>query len=122
MKVVASTVAPLPETIIKMEDRKRPAGQSVDDLAPPTKRQAVNGGSKVSVDADMPWKEDLEVSLIRSIILCLPCFSSPQCFVYVVSTHFDLLPGLWRAMSRHSGLVGEEQRRGIPDCTAYQIG
>ncbi|KFX98619.1 hypothetical protein O988_04272 [Pseudogymnoascus sp. VKM F-3808] len=43
-----------------MEDRKRAAGQSVDDLAPPTKRQAMNGGSKVSVDADMPWKDDLE--------------------------------------------------------------
>jgi E3 ubiquitin-protein ligase BRE1 len=62
MKVVAATVGPLPATIIKMEDRKRAAGQSVDDLAPPTKRQAMNGGSKVSVDADMPWKDDLEVS------------------------------------------------------------
>jgi len=39
-----------------MEDRKRSAG---DDLAPPTKRQAVNG--KASADSDMPWKDDLEV-------------------------------------------------------------
>ncbi|PMD36953.1 BRE1-domain-containing protein [Hyaloscypha variabilis F] len=38
-----------------MEDRKRSAG---DDLAPPTKRQAVNG--KASADADMPWASDLE--------------------------------------------------------------
>ncbi|EKD20503.1 uncharacterized protein L3040_004209 [Drepanopeziza brunnea f. sp. 'multigermtubi'] len=38
-----------------MEDRKRSAG---DDLAPPTKRQAVNG--KASADADMPWAGDLE--------------------------------------------------------------
>jgi len=45
-----------------MEDRKRPAGSSVDDLAPPTKRQAVNGSTKASADADMPWREDLEVS------------------------------------------------------------
>ncbi|ELR03455.1 E3 ubiquitin-protein ligase bre1 [Pseudogymnoascus destructans] len=60
MKVAAPTIGPLPATIIKMEDRKRAAGQSVDDLAPPTKRQAMNGGSKVSVDADMPWKDDLE--------------------------------------------------------------
>lgn len=60
MKAVSSTAAPLPPAIIKMEDRKRPAGQSVDELAPPTKRQAVNGGSKVSVDADMPWKDELE--------------------------------------------------------------
>ncbi|KAI9746325.1 MAG: E3 ubiquitin-protein ligase bre1 [Claussenomyces sp. TS43310] len=43
-----------------MEDRKRPAGQNVDELAPPTKRQAVNGSGKASADADMPWKEDLE--------------------------------------------------------------
>ncbi|KAH8794180.1 BRE1 E3 ubiquitin ligase-domain-containing protein [Hyaloscypha finlandica] len=38
-----------------MEDRKRSAG---DDLAPPTKRQAVNG--KASADADLPWASDLE--------------------------------------------------------------
>ncbi len=43
-------------SFIKMEDRKRSAG---DDLAPPTKRQAVNG--KASADADMPWAADLEV-------------------------------------------------------------
>lgn len=67
MKTIASTVAPLPSTIIKMEDRKRAAGQSVDDLAPPTKRQAVNGTSKVSADADMPWKDDLEVSVTRPL-------------------------------------------------------
>jgi hypothetical protein len=65
MKVVAAPVGPLPATIIKMEDRKRAAGQSVDELAPPTKRQAMNGGSKVSVDADMPWKDDLEVSSVN---------------------------------------------------------
>lgn len=43
-----------------MEDRKRAAG---DDLAPPTKRQAVNG--KASADADMPWAGDLEVCSYR---------------------------------------------------------
>jgi hypothetical protein len=42
-----------------MEDRKRSAAQ--DDLAPPTKRQAVNGG-KNSADSDLPWAKDLEVS------------------------------------------------------------
>ncbi|RFU26431.1 hypothetical protein B7463_g9914, partial [Scytalidium lignicola] len=43
-----------------MEDRKRSAGHGADDLAPPTKRQAVNGSSKSSADNDMPWKDDLE--------------------------------------------------------------
>lgn len=43
-----------------MEDRKRPAAQSSDDLGPPTKRQAVNGTGKSQMDADMPWKDDLE--------------------------------------------------------------
>ena len=43
----------------KMEDRKRSAAQ--DELAPPTKRQAVNGGRSRDVDADMPWARDLEV-------------------------------------------------------------
>lgn len=65
---VASTVAPIASsTIIKMEDRKRPASQSVEDLAPSTKRQAVNGASKASADSDMPWKDDLEVSVTRPI-------------------------------------------------------
>ncbi|KAE8446683.1 hypothetical protein EG329_011727 [Mollisiaceae sp. DMI_Dod_QoI] len=38
-----------------MEDRKRSAG---DDLAPPTKRQAVNG--KTSTDSDLSWSGELE--------------------------------------------------------------
>lgn len=65
MTTAASTVGPLPSTISsKMEDRKRAAGHSVDDLAPPTKRQALNG-NKAGGDADMPWKDDLEVSFLR---------------------------------------------------------
>lgn len=47
-------------SLVKMEDRKRSAG---DDLAPPTKRQAVNG--KASADTDMPWATDLEVCRCR---------------------------------------------------------
>ncbi|KAI0883372.1 uncharacterized protein GGS22DRAFT_166802 [Annulohypoxylon maeteangense] len=44
------TTAPL-STRLKMEDRKRPA-ISTDDIAPPSKRQAVNGGSKSKDDGD----------------------------------------------------------------------
>lgn len=46
-----------------MEDRKRPAAEN-NESAPPLKKQAttVNGGSKPHPDADMPWKDDLEVS------------------------------------------------------------
>jgi E3 ubiquitin-protein ligase BRE1 len=79
MKVTASTVAPLPSTIVKMEDRKRPAGQNVDDLAPPTKRQAVNGGSKASADSDMPWKDDLEVRVTQPPKKI--CFFCPTAFL-----------------------------------------
>ncbi|KAG8532098.1 uncharacterized protein KY384_003735 [Bacidia gigantensis] len=45
-----------------MEERKRPATHDHDDTLPPHKKQAtsVNGGSKGHVDADMPWKDDLE--------------------------------------------------------------
>src|SRR5277367_5967862 len=74
MKVVSSTVAPFSPPL-KMEDRKRSAAQSVDDLAPPTKRQAVNGASKTSADSDLPWKDDLEVSVTR-----LPCTFLTFCF------------------------------------------
>jgi E3 ubiquitin-protein ligase BRE1 len=53
---ISTPLQPSHPSFIKMEDRKRSAG---DDLAPPTKRQAVNG--KASADADMPWASDLEV-------------------------------------------------------------
>lgn len=55
--------------LIKMEDRKRPAADH-NDSAPPLKKQAttVNGGSKPHPDADMPWKDDLEVCFGSSAI------------------------------------------------------
>lgn len=68
MKLAATSVAPLRSAMMET-DRKRPANQSTDELAPPTKRQAVNGSSKNSNDADMPWKEDLEVSVMRPFTL-----------------------------------------------------
>ena len=45
-----------------MDDRKRPSISDPDDVAPPAKRQAVavNGGKSQS-DADLPWKEDIDV-------------------------------------------------------------
>ncbi len=50
--------------LVKMDERKRPASHDHDSSEPPLKRQAtsVNGTSKGHVDADMPWKDDLEVS------------------------------------------------------------
>lgn len=48
-----------------MEDRKRPAIGSADDLAPPSKRLAVNG-SKVKDDAAEAKEEGwIEVSVAR---------------------------------------------------------
>ncbi|KAF7671402.1 e3 ubiquitin-protein ligase bre1 [Alternaria burnsii] len=42
-----------------MEDRKRPIA---DDQAPPAKRQAVTvNGARSHPDADLPWKDDIEV-------------------------------------------------------------
>ncbi|KAK4696017.1 E3 ubiquitin-protein ligase BRE1, partial [Lecanoromycetidae sp. Uapishka_2] len=45
-----------------MEERKRPASHDHDVTEPPLKRQAtsVNGTPKGHIDADMPWKDDLE--------------------------------------------------------------
>ncbi|XXH04849.1 hypothetical protein Hte_011271 [Hypoxylon texense] len=50
-----------------MEDRKRPAISSTDDIAPPSKRQAVNGGSKSKDDSDIKeeaWIEDYQKDAI----------------------------------------------------------
>ena len=51
-----------------MEERKRPASNDHDSSAPPLKKQATSAnGAKAHPDADMPWKDDLEVSLIPVI-------------------------------------------------------
>jgi hypothetical protein len=60
LMTISTPLHPSHPSFIKMEDRKRSAG---DDLAPPTKRQAVNG--KASADADLPWASDLEVCYCR---------------------------------------------------------
>ncbi|ETI28489.1 hypothetical protein G647_00938 [Cladophialophora carrionii CBS 160.54] len=50
------------QSLVKMEDRKRPSPYDSIDSAPPLKRQATqaNGASKAHKDDDMPWKDDLE--------------------------------------------------------------
>lgn len=50
-----------------MEERKRPASGDNEKSGPPLKRQAttVNGAGRAHPDADMPWQDDLEVSLIE---------------------------------------------------------
>lgn len=52
-------------SLIKMEDRKRPMSYDGGD-APPHKKQAMstNGAGRAHIDADMPWKDELEVSAI----------------------------------------------------------
>jgi hypothetical protein len=58
------SVLPRPATFAKMEDRKRPASGAVDDYAPPSKRQAVNGGGKSKDDSgDMKEEAWIEVSV-----------------------------------------------------------
>lgn len=62
--VEASPVTSSESGLVKMEDRKRPAGYDHNDSAPPLKKQATSvNGNKPHPDADMPWKDDLEVSL-----------------------------------------------------------
>jgi len=52
MPVATSLAAvPRPATLVKMEDRKRPAVSAVDDLAPPSKRLNVNGAGKSRDDS-----------------------------------------------------------------------
>ena len=56
----------LSSSLVKMDERKRPATYDNEDVGPPLKRQAtatVNGSSKSHQDADMPGKDELEVSI-----------------------------------------------------------
>ena len=58
----AASVPQLPN--IKMEERKRPASDDLESPASRNKKQAVavNGGSHP--DIDMPWKDDIDVSIL----------------------------------------------------------
>lgn len=53
---------------LKMDDRKRPSPYDQHDTGPPSKKLATtaNGAIKGHPDADMPWKDDIEVSLSMS--------------------------------------------------------
>jgi hypothetical protein len=68
-------------TAAKMEDRKRPAASSVDDLAPPSKRLAVNGASKIKDDGadakEEAWIEVSQLALQHHIIALHPLHASP---------------------------------------------
>jgi E3 ubiquitin-protein ligase BRE1 len=62
----ASGITPQSSTLTKMEERKRPAITSADDLAPPSKRQAVNGGNKTRDDnTDSREEAWIEVGVTR---------------------------------------------------------
>lgn len=66
MTLVRDRPVSLPSSgLVKMDERKRPAAHDHEDSAPPSKKQAmsVNGAGKAHIDAEMPWKDDLEVSL-----------------------------------------------------------
>jgi len=56
-------------SLVKMEERKRSNPYDQNESAPPLKKQATsaNGASKSHPDADMPYKDDLEVSLFASL-------------------------------------------------------
>jgi hypothetical protein len=52
---------------LKMDDRKRPSPYDQHESGPPSKKLATtaNGAVKSHPDADMPWKDDIEVRLRR---------------------------------------------------------
>jgi hypothetical protein len=58
--------SPLPSTFSKMEDRKRPAVGGAEDLAPPSKRVAVNGSKIKDEGSEMKEEGWVEVSRITS--------------------------------------------------------
>ena len=71
MRLVDPRPVSLPSAVIQMEDRKRPAGHALEEGSPPLKKQVVNGVKMAHPDADMPWRDDLEVSRRWSIFLPL---------------------------------------------------
>jgi len=86
-----ATLPSLPQPATKMEDRKRPASSAVDDAAPPSKRQAVNGSKSKDDVGDSREETWIEVSSIR------PPLSPPQtsCLAPIESACFDSAPSLF---------------------------
>lgn len=83
----ASSMLATTPALIKMEERKRSA-QSVDELAPPSKRQAMNGSNKSSAD-DMPWKDDLEVRRYANAKPLARVSETSECrFCMILDTRF----------------------------------
>ncbi|KAK4067731.1 hypothetical protein Trihar35433_6291 [Trichoderma harzianum] len=66
---VATTpsASPRPSTLVKMEDRKRPAISGAEDLAPPSKRVAINGSKAKDENTDM--KEDTWIECLEELEL-----------------------------------------------------
>lgn len=77
MPIATSPSVPRPATFAKMEDRKRPASTAVDDNAPPSKRQAVNGVSKPKDDADKD-KEELWIEVSPDCRASRPSLRQPS--------------------------------------------
>jgi hypothetical protein len=68
MRLAARTVVTPSLDVVKMEERKRPVGS--DDSAPPAKRQALAvNGARSHPDADLPFKDDIEVRPLPTPVL-----------------------------------------------------
>lgn len=65
--VTTPSTSPRSSTASKMEDRKRPAVSSADDLAPPSKRVAVNGSKPKDDAPEMKEESWIEVSVARHL-------------------------------------------------------
>ena len=78
MTAIQQVAQPLQASLVKMEDRKRPPSYENVESGPPAKKLATssNGAGKAHPDADMPWRDDLEVSTLpRS--LGMPLSNAP---------------------------------------------
>lgn len=88
--------APLSPTI-KMEDRKRPALGGADDIAPPSKRQAVNGGSKSSKDDSGDMKDEAWIEEYTKDAI----YRQMQEYKRKVSTHETRIQEMERRSAHH---------------------
>ena len=68
--VTTPTESPRPSLLPKMEDRKRPALSTPDDLAPPAKKVAINGSKTKDDGPEMKEEGWVEVRLALSYPCC----------------------------------------------------
>jgi len=105
--------SPRPSNLAKMEDRKRPAISNHDDIAPPTKKQALNGGGRSRGDDNGDTKEEAWIEVGQALALpnrSLVRNTLPQDHIYAILVAFITSPVAQILLQKRADRFGANAR------------